>query len=559
MCAQSNRWNLRKLFSCSAGCVACLSLAVSVLLNAGSAEAATTWDSFAVSEMGAPLGNGTSWWFDPINWSTTNPGDAAPFYLPPGNDTGAVTDVLINAGAAASMDVVYDPSTNDPNFAAIGANPTNFPFPTGYDAQTVWRIYLGREAVGASGGTGNVNLTIRGDLKTDNTGGDTRWQIGRSSGTAGVASNAIIVQEKGVVKNLYGDLDLGSNDSGLVGSFGNGTYDYRGGTFEHGVDNNTQTTYRLRLSAGGSTAVGGVGKFISRNPGIETGGYVRVQDFQVAPFGGQNGFEPNGVTNGLGIVEFHSLSEGTRPIQVVNNLTLNNGKDPVVSDTGVRSAQLKLVLDEAPLLTGGVPIDLGLFDVDSDNDGVGSIASAGGGLSGFGLTFSDANAANPLDISAVYDAGDIVTAMFGSSTYRWKIYYDGNIAWSDADNSILNVAVGGGDGITGPGTGRDIVLIGLDSMVISEGLDGDFNNDNKVDAADYTVWRDNFGGNSSVLNGNGSGAATVVQADYDLWKAQFGQMAGSGSLAASAVPEPASAVLMLMTVLGVAGVRRRNA
>jgi hypothetical protein len=471
-----------------------------------------------------------------------------------------VTDVLINAGTAATMNVVYDPSTNDPNFAAVGANPTNFPFPDGYDAQTVWRIYLGREAVGAAGGTGNVNLTIRGDLKTSNTGGDTRWQIGRSSGTAAVASNATIIQEKGVVKNLYGDLDLGSNDSGLVGAFGNGTYDYRSGTFEHGVDNNAATTLRLRLSAGGSTAVGGIGKFIARNPGMETGGYVRVQDFQVAPFGGQNGFEPNGVTNGLGIVEFHSLSEGTRPIQVVNNLTLNNGKDPVAADTGVRSAQLNLVLDEAPLLNAGVPIDFGLFDVDSDNDGVGAIASAGGGANAFGLTFSDATHANPLSADAVYQPGDIVTAMFGSSTYRWQIYYDGNISWSNADNSILDINQGNGDGISGQGTGRDIVLIGLDSMVISDGLDGDFDGNDIVDARDYTVWRDNLGGDSSVLNGNGSGAATVVPGDYEIWKTNFGMTAsGSGGLAASAVPEPASAALVLMTVLGFAGVRRRNA
>ena len=48
----------------------------------------------------------------------------------------------------------------------------------------------------------------------------------------------------------------------------------------------------------------------------------------------------------------------------------------------------------------------------------------------------------------------------------------------------------------------------------SIGLAGEYNNDGLVDAANYTTYQDNFGGDSSVLNGNGSGAGTVVQADY---------------------------------------------
>ncbi len=71
------------------------------------------------------------------------------------------------------------------------------------------------------------------------------------------------------------------------------------------------------------------------------------------------------------------------------------------------------------------------------------------------------------------------------------------------------------------------------------GLAGDFNGDNIVNAADYTVWR----------NGLGS---TYTPADYDVWKSHFGETtAGSGSLAASgAVPEPASAMLLLLGLAG---------
>ena len=60
-------------------------------------------------------------------------------------------------------------------------------------------------------------------------------------------------------------------------------------------------------------------------------------------------------------------------------------------------------------------------------------------------------------------------------------------------------------------------------MAASTNLPGDFNNDCVVDAADYTIWKENLGGDSSVLNGNGTGEATVVQADYTLWKDNFGK------------------------------------
>jgi autotransporter-associated beta strand protein len=61
---------------------------------------------------------------------------------------------------------------------------------------------------------------------------------------------------------------------------------------------------------------------------------------------------------------------------------------------------------------------------------------------------------------------------------------------------------------------------------------GDFNGDGKVDAADYVVWRKNNG----------------TQDDYNTWRANFGRTAGLGATAglpSSAVPEPASAVLLL--------------
>jgi hypothetical protein len=60
------------------------------------------------------------------------------------------------------------------------------------------------------------------------------------------------------------------------------------------------------------------------------------------------------------------------------------------------------------------------------------------------------------------------------------------------------------------------------------GLDGDYNEDGSVNAADYVVWR----------KSNGPPEA------YTTWRTNFGRSSGAGSaLGGAAVPEPANLVL----------------
>jgi len=86
------------------------------------------------------------------------------------------------------------------------------------------------------------------------------------------------------------------------------------------------------------------------------------------------------------------------------------------------------------------------------------------------------------------------------------------------------------------------IQIGIDNVRFCSDLDctpstaptGDYNNDGVVDAADYVVWRKND------ING---------QQGYDDWRTNFGSTgAGLGS-GAAAVPEPASIVLALVSLL----------
>jgi hypothetical protein len=87
---------------------------------------------------------------------------------------------------------------------------------------------------------------------------------------------------------------------------------------------------------------------------------------------------------------------------------------------------------------------------------------------------------------------------------------------------------------------------------------GDYNSDGKVDAIDYTVWRDKLGTAAVLPNRDPLNSGNVSTADYNSWKAHFGQLAGGGgSLGAATVPEPAS-MLMLAGGLLLAVAPRRG-
>ncbi|TWT32364.1 hypothetical protein KOR34_41270 [Posidoniimonas corsicana] len=83
-------------------------------------------------------------------------------------------------------------------------------------------------------------------------------------------------------------------------------------------------------------------------------------------------------------------------------------------------------------------------------------------------------------------------------------------------------------------------------------LPGDFNGDGVVDAADYTVWRDNLGEieNGVPLFGNGDGGV-VGQSDWAIWAANFGASLsnGGGGEALSSAPEPSSVCLAAILAL----------
>jgi autotransporter-associated beta strand protein len=101
------------------------------------------------------------------------------------------------------------------------------------------------------------------------------------------------------------------------------------------------------------------------------------------------------------------------------------------------------------------------------------------------------------------------------------------------------------------GNGNDVVLSPTPPIM----ADADFDADGDVDGADFLTWQQNVGSAGGQQQGNANGDATIDGADLDVWRSQFGS--GSSVAAVTAIPEPASAALLLAALSSLTLVRRR--
>ena len=88
-----------------------------------------------------------------------------------------------------------------------------------------------------------------------------------------------------------------------------------------------------------------------------------------------------------------------------------------------------------------------------------------------------------------------------------------------------------------------------------EALFGDYNNNGRVDTADYVVWRKRVGQNVTIPNDMTPG--TIRVEDYTVWRTNFGRALGAGATLSAAVPEPTVFVLVAMGGTAIFGARRR--
>ena len=108
-------------------------------------------------------------------------------------------------------------------------------------------------------------------------------------------------------------------------------------------------------------------------------------------------------------------------------------------------------------------------------------------------------------------------------------------------------------------SGTGAIVTGDVEFLMAPGVNGDYNDDGKVDAADYVVWR-KYQGTTTTLPNDPHGG-TIGSLQFNTWRANFGNMApgsGGGSGANGSVPEPGSAWLIAFALFAMAATRSRR-
>jgi hypothetical protein len=112
----------------------------------------------------------------------------------------------------------------------------------------------------------------------------------------------------------------------------------------------------------------------------------------------------------------------------------------------------------------------------------------------------------------------------------------------------------------------DAIVLNLSSSLSSAQLDalfavlpGDYNGDHTVDIRDYLVWRKTFGQHVNAWSGaDGNGDGVIDNNDYNIWRSGFGSNSGSGTIAASEVPEATTLWVGIVGLLSIVSAGKRN-
>ena len=129
-----------------------------------------------------------------------------------------------------------------------------------------------------------------------------------------------------------------------------------------------------------------------------------------------------------------------------------------------------------------------------------------------------------------------------------------NDAGGNEDFVVMNPFVDDGDWFDLASTGTRASFIVEWKPIVA--LPGDYNNNGKVDAADYVLWR-----NGGPLQNEVADPGTVTPSDYTEWRARFGNMSpgsGTGIIQGAGVPEPLTGVLTLFAIVGCGILRIRR-
>jgi hypothetical protein len=272
-----------------------------------------------------------------------------------------------------------------------------------------------------------------------------------------------------------------------------------------------------------------------------------------------NGVDINGnATESGGVVTPAVIPHGVQAFNITSAYNANRNfrydEDPTTS-----SPPSTHILRNSISYSGSNTFDSGNTSDHNTFDG------PGGSPAGLGVSESDfVSTADPVMTSGSYhpagsggDRSGITTPVYATGPAVALRQADGSLPSIDffrlAAGSHL-IDAGMDVGIPFNGLAPDIGWV--EFIAPGPALPGDYNGDNIVNAADYTVWRNNL--NSSATLPNDETPGSVDDDDYGVWKAHFGEsLPGSGSAALSPVPEP-SIVAVLTAAMLVGGCLRKS-
>lgn len=225
---------------------------------------------------------------------------------------------------------------------------------------------------------------------------------------------------------------------------------------------------------------------------------------------------------------------------------LLNGPSDVVLEVNRSTGALTLRNN----LVGAAPIDIKAYSIDSP--GAGLNAASFNGLRGDQPAFPAGNGSgNGWEIGGGSGQTRLVESYFaGSSTLAAGT---AGLALGTAYNPLGLSEDLTFTWVNSAGNAFDarVVYVGAAPNVLT----GDYNSDGRVDAADYTVWRDANGTSTTLPNDATPGS--VDRFDYTRWSDNYGKTAAA---VAAAVPEPTAGAVALLTLIstgvGVQGRRR---
>lgn len=158
-----------------------------------------------------------------------------------------------------------------------------------------------------------------------------------------------------------------------------------------------------------------------------------------------------------------------------------------------------------------------------------------------------------IDDPSTGDRGVFKSVIADGQWHKYQWYLDRDQDWAAwpgvGGNGVINGQLVSIDSIQFVGAADAQVY--LDTVfwdpqaVFSPVSIGDYNADGVVNAADYSVWRDELGQSGAGLSADGNGDNTVNSLDYAIWRSNYGTAAGAATTNIVQAPSPATCTLVL--------------